>query len=197
MNPQLIMTGIPALDNKLRYLADNVANKVAKATLRAGSSKAASNIRRHIMPSIRPKTSDRGIGNRLINAAGDKSAVQGAKAGVGVGRAAKTLDLTHKLRRGRKGVGVSAANLHWFAIGTRDRYTGAKSRRNKKSSTVTYRKTGKPRIYTGRIDKARFGGFVALYGATAVLQTMTTKCTTELEKLAKQSVPGADVARSI
>ncbi len=70
------------------------------------------------------------------------------KVGFGVGRgyAARS-----KRSNGRSGVGVSGNNVHWFILGTQDRFTGKRSWRVKGGGRRT-RETGKPVRYSGRIQ---------------------------------------------
>jgi hypothetical protein len=91
-----------------------------------------------------------------------------AKAGIGVGSAQK--NALNVVNRGkRKGVGTTAKNLHWFALGTADRFTGAKKsgKSTNRLSKHYARLTGHRRKFTGRIDQNKFGGFVQK-GVTAV-----------------------------
>lgn len=146
--------------------------RIGKACVRRMAAVVASRIRRFIPRQLKPNSYGSGIGHRAI-----KGLVR-SKAGVAVGRAGKIARVVQRghgvqrtrvvlsksgellgrrstkfqrfTRTGRKGVGISAANLHWFALGTQERYTGA----------TKGRATGKLRRYTGRIAKEKFGQFV-------------------------------------
>ncbi len=160
------ITGIPEIDARTQFLADRDARRIGRAAARKIVGIYARSIRRFVPASIAPSTSDKGIGSRGMRQRGAR--VYAAKAGIGVGRAAKNaLKVVNRGRR--KGVGVSARNLHWFALGTTDRYTGAKkSGATSDRRSPHYRKpTGHVRRFTGRIDKQKFGGFVER-GVTAV-----------------------------
>lgn len=186
-----VVTGIAELDEKLKYMHTQAANKIARATVRTGLAAAARNIRRHIKPNIAPKTADKGIGYSL------KKQASGAvgKAGVGVGGAYKNA-LNVKNRAGRKGVGVSARNLHWFALGTQKRFTGQgrMTRRNavfRKQSGKLAGASGK-KHYTGYINKSKFGGFVQGFGAADVQRRMEERFRVLIQKAAAGGVSGAE-----
>lgn len=159
MNVTVKFTGVEELDDALSYLADKSAKRIGKSAATKMASVYAKAIRRFVPSSIAPSTPDRGIGSRGDRA--KQSQLQTAKAGIGVGKANKKARELTIVNRGRhKGVGVSARNLHWFALGTGDRFTGQTIRRNRKTGRSTVKATGNPRHFTGRIDKAKFGGFV-------------------------------------
>jgi len=77
-----------------------------------------------------------------------------AKAGFGIGKQ-PPLDK----RAGRKGVGVSRTNIHWFVLGTQDRYTGMAVRRTRLARLTgnALRPTGGKVRYTGRIQPLLVG----------------------------------------
>lgn len=151
INTTVTVSGIEEIDARLQYLADKSARRIGRACAKKMVSTYARAIRRFIPASIAPSTSDKGIGSRGMRSKGPR--VYAAKAGIGVGSAQK--NALNVVNRGkRKGVGITAKNLHWFALGTGDRYTGSKKSGNKRKST------GNLRRFTGRIDKQKFGGFV-------------------------------------
>lgn len=149
-----VVTGLPEIDAKLKRMYLKDANRIARAMLRTGSERAAQNIRAAIPASIAPKAADKGIG------ASTKRGT--AKAGIGVGNSQKYAPPVTR-KRNRRGVGVSARNLHWFAIGTMDRYTGSVRVRGKGAPKGARKATGGQRRYTGRLDKFKFGQFVKLH----------------------------------
>lgn len=137
------------LQESLKYLEQKTALRLGKAMATRMAQIYAKHIRKKIEKSIRPKTSDRGIGYRLIT----KGSTFTAKVGVGIGKArANALNVVNRGKR--KGVGVSANNLIWFGLGTKDRFTGSKKSGNER------RWTGHKRHFTGRIDKQKWGGFM-------------------------------------
>lgn len=174
------ITGVKELDDALSYLRDKSAKRIGKAAVRRMANVTAQFIRRQVPRELRVSGSMKGIGWRSDKA--KLSNIQGAKAGVAVGKSQKEAfaivnkgnvstqqynvnkKLMKFLRTGRKGVGISARNLHWFAAGTADRYTGSK--RNRAKIGPRRKPTGNPIKFVGRIDKAKFGGFVQR-GATA------------------------------
>lgn len=180
IEPKVVLTGVAELDHALSYMHTIHANKVARLCISAGLRKAASNIRRHIKTTIRPRTADKGIGWRLKRAT-RKHKTEG-KTGVAVGRAFREVaKMTGPRAIGkgkagrkklRKGVGISSANLHWFAMGTKKRYT----------------KAGR---YTGMIRKEKFGGFVQSFGQSSVTQRMIDVARKSLSNLDSKGIPGA------
>ena len=180
IEPKVVLTGVAELDHALSYMHTYHANKVANMCIAAGCRKAASNIRRHIKRSIRPRTLDKGIGWRMKK--GTRKNKADGKAGVAVGRAfrasikrtgPRALWQGKKGKKSiRKGVGISAANLHWFAMGTKKRYT----------------KAGR---YTGMIRKEKFGGFVQSFGQSSVTQRMIDVARKSLSNLDSKGIPGA------
>jgi hypothetical protein len=153
------LTGIEELDANLQYFGEIAQRKIGGRVVMKMASIAARGIRSQIRPTIRQSilAADKGIGARRIKRSDKSPAI--AKVGIGVGRARKNALAVRVANRGRrKGVGVSALNLHWFALGTGPRFTGARTKgRGKRKRLV---KTGKPRVYTGRIAKSKWGGFV-------------------------------------
>lgn len=86
------------------------------------------------------------VAKRGIN----KGGIEG-KAGSGVGKKRARSQDRAKTRRGRKGRGIGAGNLHWYLAGTKPRYT----------------RTG---VYTGQMRKPRLVQRVAAqYGMLAVM----------------------------
>jgi hypothetical protein len=160
------------------------ANKIARAVLRSGLNVAAKNIRKAILPSIAPRSPDKGIGTSVRRL---PSGTVG-KAGVGVGASQrKAVMATNRGRR--KGVGVSARNLHWFAMGTADRYTGSVRIRTKSSSKR--QATGNARRHTGRISKSKFGNFLRNFGPTEVQRKMEERFAVLIQRAATGGISGA------
>lgn len=185
-----VVTGLPELDDKLQYMHTQAANRIARAVVRSGLGAAARNIRRHIRPSIAPKTTDKGIGYSLKR----RSSGAVGKAGVGVGSAYKRV-LNVKNRGGRKGVGVSARNLHWFAMGTAKRYTGqgrmSRAKSVFRSGTGRLTAAGGKKHYTGKIEKSKWGGFVQGFGAADVQRRMEERFRVLIQQAAAKGVAGA------
>jgi hypothetical protein len=200
IQPKVVLTGVEELDNALSYMHTYHANKIANMCIAAGCRTAASNIRRHIKRSIRPRTLDKGIGWRMKR--GTRKNKADGKAGVAVGKAFRaSIKRTgpRALWQGkqgkksvRKGVGISAANLHWFALGTKKRYLKAEA---KPSSTTLLGKTRqlfskKPKgRYTGMISKQKYGNFVQGFGQQAVTQRMIDVAWKALRQMKKKGLP--------
>ena len=202
IEPKVVLTGVAELDNALSYMHTIHANKVARLCISAGLRKAASNIRRHIKTTIRPRTADKGIGWRLKRAT-RKHKTEG-KAGVAVGRAfreAAKMTGPRAIGKGkagrkklRKGVGISSANLHWFALGTKKRYTKAKPLPAATGliSRISRILRSPPKgRYTGMIRKEKFGGFVQSFGQSSVTQRMIDVARKSLSNLDSKGIPGA------
>lgn len=159
------ITGVNELDDALSYLRDKSAKKIGKSCAGKMATVTAKAIRAYVPASLAKSTmmaSDKGIGSR--NSKAKISTIQGAKAGVAVGSAySKVPPLKRQGSGKRRGVGISARNLHWFALGTSERWTGSKRvglNAHKKGVVARRVLTGKPVHRTGRIDAAKFGGFV-------------------------------------
>jgi hypothetical protein len=131
-------------------------------------------IRKEIPPSVANSMNmagDKGIGTRTSKAR--ISTITAAKVGVSVGGAFKkagaiAATVTPEVRKAakRKGVGISARNLHWFALGTADRWTGV-VRVRQRGKTVGHTLNGKRIRFTGKISVQKWGGFVQRGAASA------------------------------
>ncbi len=189
-------TGFRELDDALSYLRDKSRVRMGKAALRRMATVTAASIRKFIPTQLRPKElgGTSGIGSRLVKGQ------MLAKAGIGVGKVGRMAfrvvnksstakgKLGRSLRVGRKGVGISSRNLHWFAIGTKDRYTGTKTYRVKGGTRI--RPTGNARHFTGRIDKNKFGGFVQA-GTRASASTALAEAAKTVNRMIEAEVKAA------
>jgi hypothetical protein len=178
-------TGFPELDAKLRYMATAAANRITTAAVRVGLRESAKFIRDRIPLSIKKgiNESSKGIG---VTTNSKKANGTSGKVGAGVGktmREAGGINAKSLQRRGkRKGVGVSARNLHWFAMGTEDRYTGSKRIRTKGNwKAKKLEKTGNRVRFVGRIDKLKWGGFVKA-GFESSLSAVEAKMRDNIQK---------------
>lgn len=109
------LTGYRSLDRKLKHMRKSAAGRAVTAGLRKAGQDLTKKVKAEI-PS-RFKDARKGVGWRKV-----KKKVE-IKVGARVG---KRKNLKVKDRTGRKGVGISAANLHWLFLGTKNRYTGKK-----------------------------------------------------------------------
>lgn len=108
----------------------------------------------------------RAIGSRVF-----KNKVKGikdAKVGIAVGK--KVSRIKPQDRTGRRGVGISARNAHWFILGTKDRVT--------KSG----RKTGRMRPIAGADFIKRAFSSSQEAAANKIISVLWTKAREELKK---------------
>lgn len=159
--PAVVMqlTGAEDLSKFFFELGKEIANRGMSSALRKGMNEYAKAMRREIKRTIKPKSGDAGIGVS-VKKTGDAEHL--AKVGIAVGKSqAKAKANSEKRSRGKRpGVGVDARNLHWFALGTIMRYSGQKKIRNRRGKVTRIEKTGNPRRFHGRIDRATWGGFI-------------------------------------
>jgi hypothetical protein len=142
------------LMRKLDGLEKKIANKIAKKAVLTGVKMIAKAIKREI-PSTQ-KSARKAIGYRAIRATkGKGKGFLYAKAGGAVGfTKSKMAKQGQKTRKsGRKGVGISASNIHWILNGTKDRWTGTK-RIRRKGKEVGRVDTGGKKKFTGRMKKS-------------------------------------------
>lgn len=141
----LALTGFTELDRRLSRLSNMDARKVARAAVNAGLRVISAEIKSKIPGQY--KDARRAVGTSFKKAKfGSNVGQLCAKAGLGVGKGAKNT----KKRAGKKGVGISKQNIHWFVLGTEDRYTGTRSWRTSKGGRRS-KPTGKARRFTGRM----------------------------------------------
>lgn len=118
-----------AIDRKLRELGDSVARRVVRAAVGSGQTVVAKEIRRAVDSEPISRELKRPlkklVGKRYKRSKRSDAAF--AKVGFGVGAARKKDSAETVGRSGKnkseKSVGVSSANVHWFAAGTRKRTT--------------------------------------------------------------------------
>jgi hypothetical protein len=189
---KLKSTGFAELDSKLRFMATTAANRIVGTATRAGLRVAEKFIRDQIPSTIKTAiiAKDKGIGSTTKKKSSNGTS---GKVGVGVGGTQKKAGSVQIDRGKRKGVGVSARNLHWFAMGTAERFTGSKRIRRKNNWNRRIQ-TGKPVHATGRIDYAKFGGFVQrgmAAGKSAIFDKMRASVEKNLAIVAQRGVIGA------
>ncbi len=119
-----IILGIPELDARLEGLKLAVANRIARGGLAKGVRVAVKKIKAEV-PSTQ-KHLRKAIGGYVKKQKrGANKGIVEAKAGAAVGKkkAAQTSEAAAaKASRGKRGgVGISAANIHWYIMGTGDR----------------------------------------------------------------------------
>ena len=186
-------TGFEELDRKLEFMATAAANRIATAAVRAGLRVASK-----FIVAAEPLTIRKGIVDKSkgVGVTTKKKASNGAsgKVGVGVGKTQK--NALAVVNRGRKkGVGVSARNLHWFAMGTENRMTGEKRIRKNNSWKDKKRVlTGNAFRFTGKISVTKWGGFVQRgmsASTSAVFAKMAESVQRNLARAAERGTAGA------
>lgn len=149
------VSGLAELSRNLENLSKGMRTKqITKAV--SASAKAAVKLIKGEIPS-RYKGARQSIGWRRPKRKHNAGQIT-AKVGVGVGKAteakAKRITKTHEKHKvgGKKGVGISSANAHWFFLGTDHRWTGTKRVRSGRQ-TVGRVDTGGLKKYTGKMPK--------------------------------------------
>ena len=177
------VTGDKALDKKLAQLKESAARKIMRPALTKGCRVAVKAMKAAVP--VQDKAAKRAIGFRVKR---DRDGVLQAKAGAGVGVKKAAIKKQAAKRSGdRPGVGISAANIQWFILGTADRYTGATRVRRKAAGSATQKLTGNKRRHTGHMPVQMSpvrDGFNS--SASAVLSTIATEAKTRLEKEASK-----------
>lgn len=140
--PIIVLTGDKQLDERLQMLASDAGiDRVSRQGVRA-----AIKIIARTQQALAPAGSVRSaLGSRMLR----KSEGIGAKAGGGVGK-----QFVPGKRLGRKGVGISARNIHWWLAGTAERWTGETrvgTNSHKRGAKPQRVLTGGSRHYTGRM----------------------------------------------
>ena len=116
------VTGDIRIDRNLATLKQSAQNKIARPALTKACRVSVKAMKGEVP--ARLKDAKRAIGFK-VNVKGAEQIVAKAGAGVGVKRKALTKFLAkQKTRRsGHGGVGISAADIHWFILGTEERAT--------------------------------------------------------------------------
>lgn len=172
------ITGVKELDKALRALAESKIKKVARSAISKAMRVIAKEIKKQIPPKY--KGLKKAIGSRFAKPkTGNQKHITMARAGAAVGitkaKQKKAAEQEKSRRQGAKkpGVGLSANNIHWAILGTKDRRTGEKTFRRKGGNVK--KPTGNAVKPTGRMPAILRGivkrGFGAAEGAatTALL----------------------------
>ena len=163
------LAGLDALLAKLEILKTGTLKKATKAGVNAGLGVLAKSMRQAINSSPASPQMKRAarltIGKRLLAKEG-KPAV--GKAGFAVGKQSKRKKEKAKARAGDKsrgGVGISASNIHWPTLGTKQRTAGQSrdragrlerddSRHGSRSGDHSHRTGAMPAVLAGVIETA-------------------------------------------
>lgn len=180
-----IVSGLPELERVFREFKLSGANRIARPAINKAASLGAKYVKTQI-PS-RYKTVRKAIGWRSVKTKFN-SGIVGAKVGAAVGKHRKA---QLKERNGRKGVGIDIGNIHWWFLGTEDRYTG--QRRIKTRTGVRIVKTGNKKRYTGKMKPQTEPMEKLLAGAKgslrqAIIDTLKKSIPRELERIRKKSL---------
>jgi len=109
--------GMDAIMRKIKVLRESAGKRALQRGLSNGAKEAAKLVKRQV-PS-RYKDVRKAIGWRALKRSRNKGE-PGAKVGAAVGRRRAT---TQRDRTGRRGVGISHRNIHWWFLGTKSRRT--------------------------------------------------------------------------
>lgn len=150
--------GIPELDRRLQELGTREANKISRSALNQGltvlaqAERSAIDSEGGLSPELRTAMK-KTVGKRLVLKESRNQAVR-AKAGLGVGQRprgpvarqrAKSNILAAAAQRSEKkrsGVGISANNIQWFALGTKQRSTEKGYNRGRLDPVKVIRRAG-------------------------------------------------------
>ena len=174
------MQGLDELINAMGRIKDHGARKAAIAGVNAGLTELNKAIRNGIHDSSASprmkKAARQALGKRLIKAS-ESTSVIAAKAGFGVGKQSKRKKEKARVRDGdksRAGVGISASNIQWPVLGTKERTAGVyqsiggRFRKQNRISQVPSGKfnTGKmPAILAGIVQAAAASAGPAILAA--------------------------------
>ena len=122
-----VISGDRQIDRQLRRLEARTAKKALTAGIKAGQMKVAKAMRAAINATDASadlkREARKSIGSRFTRggvARTGKITARVSKVGFSVAKKHKTLKKTGEGRS--RGVGISAANIHWFVLGTKDRH---------------------------------------------------------------------------
>jgi hypothetical protein len=130
-----VVEGLNELLAKLERLAMDAAPKAGAAAARAGMARIGRALRAAVMASSAPdavkREARRTIAQRVRKGKGADRGLSIAKIGFGVGKTSQAQITKRAARRGtNKGVGLAKEDVHWFVLGTQNRYLKSASRFN-------------------------------------------------------------------
>jgi len=171
------MDGWQNLNRNLEKLRKEIPNKVARKALAKVGKQSVSIIKATIPGQY--KSVRKAIGFRQLKLSAN-AGQPGIKIGAGVGRQRKAT--TTKNRQNRPGVGIDGRNVHWWFLGTDERFTGTKrirvgGRRGRGGIRGVQRRvdTGKMKASRGRMDAQGIPISVVLRAASGQIeQTLRT-----------------------
>lgn len=127
-------SGRDALERRAEQLRDVVVSEIASDGSLSDELKAA------LIPTVGVRVTTKGLATYAVVGFG--------VAGSGGGRSTRS-------GKHKSGVGISANNVHWFALGTDDRFTGQRSYRIRGGTARRTVATGKRKHFSGRIQPIR------------------------------------------
>ena len=176
--------GVKQVQKKFHTLKLSTQNKLERQAVSAGLRLIAKAIKAEV-PSAW-KEGRKAIGFSFMRGKGKYAGKTFAKAGVGAGikkKARDKRDQASKGRAGRKGVGISVANFHWFILGTAERETGSKRVGAHRKGAISRRvPTGKKVHKTGRIKPNPIVQKGAQRGQPASLKAMADNFAAGIER---------------
>lgn len=176
----LQLSGEKELAAKLAALSSRDASRITRRAMLAGAKEMRDEIRWQIKPAKTPGHSARGL-KASIGARVKKSRRTGdveAKAGVGVGGGKGGGNMKGKAKN-------QAPHFHLVALGTRDRWTGHRTRRTK---TGEHReRTGNPIAYRGRMPADDFVGRAYQARGSKAVETVVGLLRSGIEEAARKS----------
>jgi hypothetical protein len=114
------LQGQKELDQVLQELYREANKSLVRPAIQKALRVLAKGIKSEVPPHY--KEAKKLIGQRMQRAAERKKFGVGGKAGFGVGRRKKFKAIAKKDRSGRKGVGLAIENIHWYVLGTKERF---------------------------------------------------------------------------
>lgn len=120
------ISGLEKVRFKLKELDKKVQDKLSRESITASLKVIAKAIKSEVPSGWKEGRKAIGWSFRKGGSRSRHSGVTFAKAGVGAGVKKARRMKGGKSREGRKGVGQSASNFHWFVLGTKERSTGSK-----------------------------------------------------------------------
>lgn len=115
-----ILLGVAELDEKLMALKQGTANRVARSGLIKGARLAAQKIKHEVPGHLKTVRAAIGHSVKQTRFSGRAGRWTLARAGAAVGLPSSNIPRAR--RSTRDGVGMSTRNLHWFIMGTKDRF---------------------------------------------------------------------------
>lgn len=146
-----MIQGLAQLEARIKSLPLKVEKRIVRKALNKAAGVIVRGIRKEV-PKGATKAAAKEIGKRIMS----KGGIVAAKIGVGVSspKRKKKGDKGAKQNRNREQVGATEPHAHLLALGTADRYTGARTWKNK-GGKVT-KKTGNKRAFRGRVKPDKF-----------------------------------------